>query len=46
MQVENALMTADTSADLGLLKSVVFAYPEMDADQFAVQLAVQRQQNW
>ena len=36
MQLENALMTADTSADE--LKSVVSAYPEMDADRFAVQL--------
>jgi len=44
MQVENALMTADTSADE--LKSVVSAYPEMDADRFAVQLAMLRQQNW
>ena len=34
MQLENALMTADTSADE--LKSVVSAYPEMDADRFAV----------
>jgi len=37
-------MTADTSADE--LKSVVSAYPEMDADSFAVQLAMLRQQNW
>ena len=44
MQLENALMTADTSADE--LKSVVSAYPEMDADRFAVQLAMLRQQNW
>ena len=43
MQLENALMTADTSAEL---KSVVSAYPEMDADRFAVQLAMLRQQNW
>ena len=45
MQMENALMTADTSAD-ELLKSVVSAYPEMDADRLAVQLAMLRQQNW
>ena len=44
MQLENALTTADTSADE--LKSVVSAYPEMDADRFAVQLAMLRQQNW
>ena len=47
MQLENALMTADTSAD-ELLKSVVSVYPEMDAepDRLAVQLAMLRQQNW
>ena len=44
MQLENALMTADTSADE--LKSVVSAYPEMDADRLSVQLAMLRQQNW
>ena len=44
MQLENALMNVDTSADE--LKSVVSAYPEMDADRFAVQLAMLRQQNW
>ena len=44
MQLENALMTADTSADE--LKSVVSAYPEMDADRLAVQLVMLRQQNW
>jgi len=44
MQLENALMTADTSADE--LKSVNLHYPEMDADRLAVQLAMLRQQNW
>jgi len=44
MKLENALMTADTSADE--LKSVVSAYPEMDAYRLAVQLAMLRQQNW
>ena len=41
MQLENALMTADTSAD-ELLKSVVSPYPEMDADRLAVHLAMVR----
>ena len=44
MQLENALMTAVTSLDE--LKSVVSANPEMDADRFAVQFAMLRQQNW
>ena len=44
MQLENALMTAVTSPDE--LKSVVSAYPEMDADRFAIQFAMLRQQNW
>ena len=42
MQLENALMTADTSADE--LKSA--AYPKVDANRLAVQLAMLRQQNW
>jgi len=46
MQLENALMTTDTSAN-ELKKSVVSAYPEMaaESDRLAIQLAMLRQQN-
>lgn len=44
MQLENVLIAADTSTDE--LRTVISAYPEMDADRLAVQLAMMRQQNW
>jgi len=44
MQLENVLIAADMSTDE--LKTVISAYPEMDADRLAVQLAMMRQQNW
>jgi len=46
MQLENILIAADTKTDE--LKTVISAYPEMDADRLAIQLALamMRQQNW
>jgi len=44
MQLENILIAADTKTNE--LKTVISAYPEMDADRLAIQLAMMRQQNW
>jgi len=44
MQLENLLIAADTKT--GELTTVISAYPEMDADGLAIQLAMVRRQNW
>jgi len=44
MQLENILTAADTKTDE--LTTVISAYPEMDANRLAIQLAMMRQQNW
>jgi len=44
MLLENILIAADTKTDE--LTTVISAYPEMDADRLAIQLAMTRHQNW